>query len=112
MWDIYTAATILRFTEKPYGVTAYSVENFAYILELISVIAGRLDILMMTRDSKGHAAVVRRVPQRTCVGCRSVRDKRELVRLADDLAEARKILEGITAEEPGVGRVGKGTILV
>jgi trimethylamine--corrinoid protein Co-methyltransferase len=40
MWDIYTAATILRFTEKPYGVTAYSLDNLAYILEITGVIAG------------------------------------------------------------------------
>jgi trimethylamine--corrinoid protein Co-methyltransferase len=39
MWDIYTAATILRFTEKPYGVTAYSLDNLRYILEITSVIA-------------------------------------------------------------------------
>ena len=42
MWDIYTAATMLQFTEKPYGVTAYSLENLAYVLELTSVIAGSL----------------------------------------------------------------------
>jgi trimethylamine---corrinoid protein Co-methyltransferase len=40
MWDIYTAATILRFTEKPYGVTAYSLDNLAYVLEITGVIAG------------------------------------------------------------------------
>ncbi|MGA2110663.1 MAG: trimethylamine methyltransferase family protein [Anaerolineales bacterium] len=42
MWDIYTAGTILRFTDKPYGITAYSLENLAYILELAGVMAGGL----------------------------------------------------------------------
>ena len=46
MWDIYTAATILQFTDKPYGVTAYSLENLAYVLELTSVIAGSLQNLI------------------------------------------------------------------
>jgi trimethylamine---corrinoid protein Co-methyltransferase len=46
MWDIYTAATMLRFTEKPYGVTAYSLENLDYILQLTSVIAGSLENLI------------------------------------------------------------------
>ena len=46
MWDIYTAATILRFTEKPYGVTSYSVENLAYILEITGVIAGSKENLL------------------------------------------------------------------
>jgi len=30
-WDIFTAATMLQFTTKPYGVSAYSLKN----LELI-----------------------------------------------------------------------------
>lgn len=46
MWDIYTAATMLRYTEKPYGVTAYSLENLDYILQLTSVIAGSLENLI------------------------------------------------------------------
>jgi trimethylamine--corrinoid protein Co-methyltransferase len=46
MWDIYTAATMLRFTEKPYGVTAYSLENLNYILQLTSAIAGSLEKLI------------------------------------------------------------------
>jgi trimethylamine--corrinoid protein Co-methyltransferase len=46
MWDIYTAATMLRFTEKPYGVTAYSLENLSYVLELASVIAGSRENLI------------------------------------------------------------------
>lgn len=46
MWDIYTAATILQYTDKPYGVTAYSLDNLAYVLELTSVIAGSLKDLI------------------------------------------------------------------
>ncbi len=46
MWDIYTAATILRYTAKPYGVTAYSPENLAYILEITGGIAGSLENLV------------------------------------------------------------------
>ena len=46
MWDIYTAATILRFTKKPYGVTAYSLDNLAYILEITGVIAGSQENLL------------------------------------------------------------------
>ena len=46
MWDIYTAATILRYTEKPYGVTAYTLDNLAYILEIASVIAGSQENLI------------------------------------------------------------------
>ena len=43
--DIYTAATILQYTDKPYGVTAYSPENLSYILELTGAIAGDLESL-------------------------------------------------------------------
>jgi trimethylamine---corrinoid protein Co-methyltransferase len=46
MWDIYTAATMLQHTEKPYGVTAYSLSNLAYILELTSAIAGSREALI------------------------------------------------------------------
>ncbi len=35
----------------------------------------------MKRTSKGNPVVTRPVPQRTCVACRSVKTKRELVRL-------------------------------
>jgi trimethylamine---corrinoid protein Co-methyltransferase len=47
MWDIYTAATMLRFTEKPYGVTAYSLENLEYILQITGVIAGSTENLIV-----------------------------------------------------------------
>ncbi len=43
--DIYTAATMLRYTDKPYGVSAYSPANLVYILELASVVAGGLEQL-------------------------------------------------------------------
>jgi predicted RNA-binding protein YlxR (DUF448 family) len=33
------------------------------------------------KNSNNHTGAVRSVPQRTCVACRTVRDKRELVRL-------------------------------
>jgi predicted RNA-binding protein YlxR (DUF448 family) len=36
---------------------------------------------MKKKTSNNRAGAVRSVPQRTCVGCRAVRDKRELVRL-------------------------------
>jgi len=39
-WDIFTAATMLQYTIKPYGVSAYSPENLALILEITSGIAG------------------------------------------------------------------------
>ena len=39
-WDIFTAATMLQFTTKPYGISAYSLENLALILEITSGIAG------------------------------------------------------------------------
>jgi len=35
----------------------------------------------MKKILKGSPVVTRSAPQRTCVGCRSVKDKRELVRL-------------------------------
>jgi predicted RNA-binding protein YlxR (DUF448 family) len=35
----------------------------------------------MKKTSNSHTVAVRPVPQRTCVACRSVRSKRELVRL-------------------------------
>jgi trimethylamine--corrinoid protein Co-methyltransferase len=40
MWDIFTAATMMQFTTKPYGFSAYSPANLEIILDLCSVIAG------------------------------------------------------------------------
>lgn len=45
-WDIFTAATMLQFTTKPYGVSAYSLENLAPILEITGGIAGGLAELL------------------------------------------------------------------
>lgn len=45
-WDIFTAATMLQFTTKPYGVSAYSLENLALILEITGGIAGGLADLL------------------------------------------------------------------
>jgi hypothetical protein len=36
----------------------------------------------MTDSSKSQPLVARPRPQRTCIGCRQMRDKRELIRLA------------------------------
>lgn len=44
--DIFVAATILQYTDKPYGVSAYSPANLAHILEVTSVIAGGLENLI------------------------------------------------------------------
>ena len=38
--DVLTAATMIRLTEKPYGVSAYSPENQKIILRLADVVAG------------------------------------------------------------------------
>jgi trimethylamine--corrinoid protein Co-methyltransferase len=46
MWDIYAASTIIRHTDKPYGITALSPDNLAYILEIVSEIAGGLEKLI------------------------------------------------------------------
>jgi trimethylamine--corrinoid protein Co-methyltransferase len=43
--DIYTAATMLQHTDKPYGVTAYSPLNQSLILELLCAVAGSLERL-------------------------------------------------------------------
>lgn len=43
--DIHTAATMLQFTDKPYGISAYSTESLSYILELASALAGDLEKL-------------------------------------------------------------------
>jgi trimethylamine--corrinoid protein Co-methyltransferase len=43
--DIYTAATMLQYTDKPYGVSAYSPGNLQCILQLASVVAGGLENL-------------------------------------------------------------------
>lgn len=43
--DIFTAATMLQHTDKPYGVTAYSPENLSHILELLCAVAGGLENL-------------------------------------------------------------------
>lgn len=43
--DIYTTATILQYTDKPYGVTAYSPANLSHILRITGVIAGGLESL-------------------------------------------------------------------
>jgi trimethylamine--corrinoid protein Co-methyltransferase len=45
-WDVFTAATMLQFTTKPYGVSAYSPQNLALILEITSGIAGGLAELL------------------------------------------------------------------
>jgi trimethylamine--corrinoid protein Co-methyltransferase len=45
-WDIFTAATMLQFTTKPYGVSAYSLENLALTLEITGGIAGGLAELL------------------------------------------------------------------
>jgi len=43
--DIFTTATILQYTAKPYGVTAYSPQNLETILEVTGAISGGLDAL-------------------------------------------------------------------
>jgi trimethylamine--corrinoid protein Co-methyltransferase len=43
--DIHVAATMLQHTDKPYGVSAYSLDNLSYILELTTVLAGDLENL-------------------------------------------------------------------
>lgn len=46
MWDVFTAGSILQFTAKPYGTSAYSLDNLALILELTGGIAGGLRELL------------------------------------------------------------------
>ncbi len=41
--DIFTAACMLQYTEKPYGVSAYSIQNLDFILKLGSLVTGSLD---------------------------------------------------------------------
>lgn len=43
--DIHTAACMLQYTTKPYGVSAYSVENLSYIIRLASAVAGSFENL-------------------------------------------------------------------
>jgi trimethylamine--corrinoid protein Co-methyltransferase len=43
--DIFTAATMLQYTTKPYGVSAYSVSNLSSILLMANLVAGGLDSL-------------------------------------------------------------------
>ncbi|NMC47688.1 MAG: hypothetical protein GYA52_12755 [Chloroflexi bacterium] len=44
--DIYTAACMLQYTNKPYGVSAYSLRNLDYILRLGSLVSGSYDAFL------------------------------------------------------------------
>lgn len=44
--DIHVASTMLQFTTKPYGVSAYSLENLETIMRIASVVAGGLDAFL------------------------------------------------------------------
>ena len=43
--DVYVTATILQYSDKPYGVSALSPANLTHILEVVSVIAGSMERL-------------------------------------------------------------------
>jgi trimethylamine---corrinoid protein Co-methyltransferase len=44
--DIHTAATMLQYTRKPYGVSAYSIQNLDYILRLASLVSGSYEAFL------------------------------------------------------------------
>jgi trimethylamine--corrinoid protein Co-methyltransferase len=44
--DIHTAATMLQYTNKPYGVSAYSIRNLDYILRLGSLVTGSYEAFL------------------------------------------------------------------
>lgn len=44
--DIHVAATMLQFTTKPYGFSAYSLENLAYIIEIAGLVSGSLEAFL------------------------------------------------------------------
>lgn len=44
--DIHTAACILQYTTKPYGLSAYSIKNLDYLLQLGSIVAGSYEAFL------------------------------------------------------------------
>lgn len=44
--DIHTAACMLQYTVKPYGVSAYSIKNLDTILRLVSLVSGSYDAFL------------------------------------------------------------------
>jgi trimethylamine--corrinoid protein Co-methyltransferase len=44
--DIHVAATMLQFTTKPYGFSAYSLENLAYIMKIAGIVSGGLEAFL------------------------------------------------------------------
>jgi predicted RNA-binding protein YlxR (DUF448 family) len=55
-------------------------------------------------ESKGRKGRRRHVPQRTCVGCRAVHPKREMMRIV-------RIDEGVVEIDPSGKRAGRGAYL-
>lgn len=44
--DIYTAATIMEYTRKPYGISSYSLENQKLVIAMASAVAGGFEKLV------------------------------------------------------------------
>jgi len=44
--DIHTAACMLQYTAKPYGVSAYSIQNLDFILKLASLVSGSYEAFL------------------------------------------------------------------
>lgn len=58
----------------------------------------------MTSQKKKQPLPAKHIPQRTCVGCRQVRPKRELIRIV-------RTAEGAVEVDPTGKRSGRGTYL-
>ena len=58
----------------------------------------------MRKKSISHQVLAKHIPQRTCIACRRVRDKRELIRLV-------RIFDGSVEVDTSGKRAGRGAYL-